>query len=128
KTQLTASHITEVARQTDAPLKLKKIDQRSHQAQAEHAKELRNVDNIRKNLEREHAHVSTRLPTVDGAPRNLDQTKLGTRDPDQTGPLVDRIDKKGKASGDDDGKKGYTAKGDTIKLNLPKVKLPANVS
>jgi hypothetical protein len=119
-TQLTASHITEVARQTDPPLKLKKIDDRALQAQVEHAKQLREVDTARKNLEREHAHVSTRWPTADGTVRNLDQTKTGALDQSKTGPLVDRIDKKGKTGADDDAKKG-----DVVKLNLPKVKLPA---
>jgi hypothetical protein len=122
--QLTASHITEVARQTDAPLKLKKIDDRTFQAQVEHAKQLREVDTARKNLEREHAHVSTRLPTVDSTVRNLDQSKKGDVDQSKVGPLVDRIDKKGKGGADDDGKKG----GETVKLNLPKVKLPTTAA
>jgi len=120
-TQLTAHHITEVARQTDSPLKLKKIDEHTLQTQVEHAKQLREVDGARRNLEREHAHVTTRLPTADSTVRNLDQSK--------TAPLLDRIDKKGKTGGDDgakavDTKVGDTKVGETVKLNLPKVKLP----
>ncbi len=64
-TQLTAHHIAEVAQNTDSPLKLKKIDERTLQTQADHARQLREVDTARRDLEREHAHPAARLPNAD---------------------------------------------------------------
>jgi hypothetical protein len=75
-TQLTAHHIAEVAQKSDSPLKLKKIDEHTLQAQVEHAKQLREVDTVRRNLEREHAHVTTRLPAADNTVKlNLPKIK-----------------------------------------------------
>src|SRR5205085_1120853 len=110
-TQLTARHIADVARQPDATLKLKKLDEQTLRAQTEHARQIREVDVARRNLEQQHAHTNLRLPTAGDAVRGSDAGK--------TGPLVDRIEKGNKT--------GETAAhgGSPVKLTLPKVELPS---
>jgi len=118
--QLVARPIGEIARQGDSPIKFTHLNEHALQTQAEHAKQIRELDAQRKNLERQHAHVNFNRP-ADGA----DQV----RDRGKTGPLVDRIDKSGKVDKGRDlppGKTGgETVKAEqTAKLSLPKVDLP----
>ena len=72
--QLVARPIGEIARQTDSPIKLTHLNEHSLQSQAEHAKQFRELDQQRRNLEREHANVN-----VNRRPENTDERRDGRR-------------------------------------------------
>jgi hypothetical protein len=120
QTQLAAQKITDVARQTDAPIRLTKIDDRSRQSQMEHVKQLRDLDSTRRKIEREQAQVSAKLPKPGEAGRDIERPNVERATP---GSLVDRAEGKGEKSN----KVGETTKPavETAKLKLPKSELPA---
>ncbi len=101
-TQLGANRLTEIARQTDAPFKLTKLDQHALEAQTQHVKQLHDLDATRRNLEREQAHVSTRLPATTDTLRSREDGKIG--------PLVDRVEKEKKTGAVTSGRR-YNGRG-----------------
>jgi hypothetical protein len=135
---LTAHHVSDASRRSDTPFKVAKLDNRTHTIHAEHVKKIKDLNTVRRNLEHEHAHVTTRVTgdatrnrDFDKRDRDLDKRDLDKRDldkvgtdkvgTDKAGSLVDRVEK-GKKGGD-----SQSVRGTPVKLNLPKVDLPASV-